>query len=70
MGCYLGKKEKNMCGFFGVYVYNSQYNNYGECNCLGCAALKCNECEKIIGQLDKLDLEKLKCEKCMNCKTR
>ncbi len=63
-------EEKKYCGFFGAHVCISEYNDYGKCGCLGCMGLDCQYCKNYALLLDKLSVEKLKCQNCMNYKTR
>ena len=36
--------NKKLCGLHGAHVKISQFNNNGNCQCLGCPGLHCHEC--------------------------
>ena len=63
-----GNFMNNFCGFQGANVVASEYNNNGECECLGCPGCACQSCKKYKELLqESMKQEQLRLERCVNC---
>ena len=61
-------KDQKLCGFQGAHVVVSEYNNNGECACLGCPGCNCPDCEHYKDLLhESAQLEQMRLERCINC---
>jgi hypothetical protein len=57
-----------LCGLHACNVVVSPYNENGECECLGCAGVRCQDCERYKDLLDEADKNNwLRLERCINC---
>lgn len=62
------KVLNNFCGFHAAHVVMSEYNNNGECVCLGCPGMACQSCWKRKELLEESErLDQLRLERCISC---
>ena len=63
-----GSVDKKLCGLYGCHVVQSDYNENGNCKCLSCSGLWCQDCTKYKNLLDEANKNDwIKMERCINC---
>lgn len=60
--------NKTLCGYHAANVVISEYNENGECKCLGCAGCRCQTCEQRTKLIqESWEKNEVRLERCMAC---
>ena len=67
--------NKKMCGLHGMHVELSEHNRNGNCQCLSCFGMHCNDCtvfKSIVAHQVWADMMSVasRCAKCRGCENQ